>query len=65
MQETQETRIWSLGRADPLQKETATHGSILAWKIPWTEEPGGLVCEVAESDTTEWQHTDTNILFTF
>ena len=36
--------IWvrSLGRKDPLQKEMATHSSILGWRIPWTEEPGGL-----------------------
>ena len=38
----QEMWIWSLGGEDPLEKETATHSSILAWKIPWTEEPGGL-----------------------
>ena len=38
----QETQVRSLGRKDPLEKETATHSSILAWKIPWTEEPGGL-----------------------
>ena len=37
-----ETRVWSLGREDPLKKEMATHSSILAWEIPWTEEPGGL-----------------------
>ena len=43
MQETQETRIPSLGQGDPLEKEMATHSSILAWTIPWTEEPGGLV----------------------
>ena len=42
MQETHETRVSSLGREDPLEKEMATHSSILAWKIPWTEEPGGL-----------------------
>ena len=42
MQETQETRIRSLGREGPLEKEMATHSSILAWKIPWTMEPGGL-----------------------
>ena len=39
---TQETRVQSLGREDPPEKEMATHSSILAWKIPWTEEPGGL-----------------------
>ena len=38
----QETRIQSLGREDPLVKGMATHSSILAWRIPWTEEPSGL-----------------------
>ena len=38
----QEMWVWSLGQADPLEKETATHSGILAWDIPWTEEPGGL-----------------------
>ena len=38
----QETRVQSLGREDPLEKEMATNSSIHAWKIPWTEEPGGL-----------------------
>ena len=38
----QETWVRSLGREDPLEKEMATHSSILAWRIPWTEEPGGL-----------------------
>ena len=37
-----ETQVQSLGREDPLEKDMATHSSILAWKIPWTEEPGGL-----------------------
>ena len=37
-----ETQVQSLGRADPLEKDMATHSSILAWRIPWTEEPGGL-----------------------
>ena len=41
-QETQETRVPSLGQNDPLEKEIATHFSILAWEIPWMEEPGGL-----------------------
>ena len=40
--ETQETQVQSLGWEDPLEKEMATHSSILAWKTPWTEEPGGL-----------------------
>ena len=38
-----ETWVRSLGREDPLEKEMATHSSILAWKIPWTEEPGRLL----------------------
>ena len=37
-----ETAVWSLGQEDPLEKEMATYSSILAWKIPWTEESGGL-----------------------
>ena len=39
-----ETQVWSLGREDPLEKEMATHSSILAWRIPWTEELGGPPC---------------------
>ena len=39
----QETRVQSLGWRDPLEKEIAAHFSILAWEIPWTEEPGGLL----------------------
>ena len=42
MQETQEIRVQSLGGEDALEKGMATHSSILAWEIPWTEEPGGL-----------------------
>ena len=38
----QETSVPSLGQEDPLEKEMATHSSILAWEIPWTEKPGGL-----------------------
>ena len=38
----QETRVRSLDQEDPLEEEVATHSSILAWKIPWTEEPDGL-----------------------
>ena len=40
--EMQEMWLRSLGEEDPLEKEMATHYSILAWRIPWTEEPGGL-----------------------
>ena len=42
MQETQETRVQSLDEEDPLEEGMAAHSSILAWRIPWTEEPGGL-----------------------
>ena len=42
MQKTQEMQVRSLGQEDPLEEETATHSSILAWEIPWTEEPGRL-----------------------
>ena len=50
----QETWVRSLGREDPLEKEMATHSSTLAWRIPWTEEPGGLQSMgLQELDTTE------------
>ena len=42
MQEMQETWVQSLGQEDPLEKGTATHSSIFAWRIPWTEGPDGL-----------------------
>ena len=42
MKETQEIQFWSLAQKDPLEEEMAPHSSILAWEIPWTEEPGGL-----------------------
>ena len=41
--EMQDTWVWSLGQEDPLEKGMATHSSILAWEIPWTEEPGELM----------------------
>ena len=42
MQETEDTRVRSLASEDPLEKEMATHSSILAWRVPGTEEPGGI-----------------------
>ena len=58
----QETGIQSLGQEDPLQKEMATHSSILAWETPWTEEAGGggaIVHGVAKvSDTTQQLHNN-------
>ena len=41
VQETQETQVWSIGWEDLLTEEMATHSSFLAWKVPWTKEPGG------------------------
>ena len=46
-----DTRIRSLGREDPLEKEMSTHSRTLAWKIPWTEEPSRLQSRVAKSRT--------------
>ena len=48
----QETQVQSLGQEDPQEKEMATHSSIFAWEIPWTEEPGGL-------QSTGFQESDT------
>ena len=53
----QETQVQSLGREDPLEKESATHSSILAWRIPWTEEPAGLLMgsqRVRHDWSTNW-----------
>ena len=52
MQEQQETWVQSLDWEDPLGKEMATHSNILAWEIPWTEEPEGL-------QSMGWQESDT------
>ena len=50
----QETQFPLLGQEDPLEKGVATHSSVLVWRIPWTEEPGGLQSMgLQESDTTE------------
>ena len=54
----QETRVWFPGQENSLEKETATHSSILAWRIPWTEEAGGLQCmgsQTVEHDFTAKQ----------
>ena len=45
----QETWVGFLGQEDPLEKEMATHSSILAWRIPWTEAPGGLQSKGSQS----------------
>ena len=54
MQETQETRVQSLGREDPLEEKMATHSSILAWRILQTEGPGGLY--------NPWGHKESDII---
>ena len=57
----QETWVQSLGQEDPLEKRRATHSSILAWRIPWTEEPGRLqsmgLQRVGHDRATKPQHT--------
>ena len=63
MQEAQETWVLSLGWKNPLEEETATHSSISAWKIPWTEEPGAwwvTVFGVAKSWTQLSTHAESN-----
>ena len=50
-----ETQVWSLGQEDPLEKGMATHSSIPAWKIPWTEEPGGLQSMGSQRVGHDWK----------
>ena len=60
MQETQEMWIWSLGQEDLLEEEMAAHSSILVWRIPWTEKPGGLLCielQIVRQDWSNWALT--------
>ena len=54
MQQIQETWVQSLGPEDPLDEEMATHPSILAWRIPWTEEPGRLQSKGLQGDGHDW-----------
>ena len=54
MQKTQETRVQSLGWEDTLEEEMATHSSNLAWRIPWTEEPGGLQSKELQRVEHHW-----------
>ena len=49
-----ETWVQSLGQEDPLEKEMATHSSILAWRIPWTEDPGGLLSTGSQRVRHDW-----------
>ena len=50
----QKTWVWSLGQRDPLEKEMATYSSILAWRIPWSEEPGGLQLMGSQRAGHDW-----------
>ena len=65
MQEPQETHVRSLSREDPLEKEMATDSSILAWRIPWAEEPGGLqsmgLQRVGHDEATQHAHAHTHV----
>ena len=56
----QETQVWSLGGEEPLKKGMATHSSTLAWRTPWTEEPGGL----QSMGSQRVRHTQTTNTFT-
>ena len=62
MQEMQEMRIPSLGQEDPLEKEMAIHSSILAWKIPWTEESEGLKSTGSQRVGHNWACTRTHVI---
>ena len=54
MQETQEKQVWSLSQEDPLEEEMTTEFNILAWKIPWTEEPGELQSMELQRIRQDW-----------
>ena len=56
-----ETQVWSLDREDPLEKEMATHSSLLAWEIPWTEEPGRLLSMEPQKGWTQLSDSTTTI----
>ena len=55
----QETQVWSLGQKTPLEKGMTTHSSILAWRIPWTEEPGGLQSMGLQRVGHDWPRANT------
>ena len=61
----QETRVQSLGREDPLGKERAAHSSVLAWRIPWTEEAGGLQSVGSQRAGHDWSNWTCNIFSDF
>ena len=59
----QDTQVWSLGQEDPLEKEMATHSSILAWRIPWTKEPGRLGSKGSKRVRHVWATNTFTFLF--
>ena len=61
VQETQEMRVRSLGWEDPMEEEMATHSSMLAWGIPWTEEPGGLQATGSQRVGHDWATSTTTM----
>ena len=61
MQELQETQVQSPGWEDPWEKEKAAHSSILAWRIPWTEEPGRLQSMGSQRVRYDWAHTNISL----
>ena len=60
--DARQTWVWSLGQEDPLKKEMATHSIILAWEIPWTEEPGRLQSMGSQRVGDTWAHTHATLL---
>ena len=60
MQEMQERRVQSLGWEDHLEEEMVTHSSVLAWEIPWTEEPGGLQSVESQRIKHDWVTENTS-----
>ena len=56
----QETQVQSLSQEDPPEEGMATHSIILAWSIPWTEEPGGLQSKESQEPDTTWQLSNNN-----
>ena len=65
MQEAQEAQVPSLVQEDPLEKEMSAHSSILATRIPWTEEPGGVRSSGSQLDTTEHSTAQQQVLVSF
>ena len=61
----QKTWVWSLGQEDPLEKETATHSSILTWRIPWTEKPGRLQSMGLQRVGHDWVTSIKDYIYSF